>query len=187
MKIKQKYQHKKALVIITSVIAIIALAAIGYFIYLKSTTPTVKDTSSTTPSTAKTAQSTYSDGGAHSQAESNNSTSPAIDQKGQATNTPSSTWTTSKSGLITVKQPAANSTLKSGATLSGSSQTSSVSYTLADNVTGVLSQGTLSVVNDNFSGTLVFLAKGTTGQLNVFSLDPTTGAEINTITIPVGF
>lgn len=189
MKVYQK--HRSKLIISAVAIVVVALLVILYLIFVNKPSSKTGDQSAKTTSSSKTAQSDYSTGGAHSQSTSNNSTGTSVDKGGQTTattiDTPSSQWSTSKSGLITVKQPAVNSTLKSGDTLRGSSQTSSVNYTLADNVSGLVSQGTLSVVNGDFSGILSFTHRGTSGQLSVFTFDPSTGAETNVINIPVNF
>lgn len=101
-------------------------------------------------------------------------------------NTPESQWVISKSGNITVKQPVANSKIASGATLSGSAKVDKVSFRLIDDKTGVIAQGTLSVVNGNFSGSLNFTPNSSTGRLDVFSTDAQ-GVELNEVQIAVSF
>lgn len=100
--------------------------------------------------------------------------------------TDSSKWVISQSGNITVKQPIANATLKSGGVLSGSSKLEKVNFRLIDSSVGVIAQGTLTVVNGNFSGTLNFTPHSSSGRLDVFSTDDQ-GVELNEVQISVGF
>ncbi|HEY5152501.1 MAG TPA: hypothetical protein VII55_00855 [Candidatus Saccharimonadales bacterium] len=112
----------------------------------------------------------------------------ATDNHGVSTvTTPSSEWTTSASGLLTVQQPAPNSTIKTGAVLSGTAKLDQVQYRLTDDKVGVVSQGTLSVVGGKFSGSINFQAYGSSGRLDVFSTDPNNGREINEVQLPVVF
>lgn len=93
-------------------------------------------------------------------------------------------WTTSQSGLITVKEPGQNATIKSGAILTGTAQVSKVQYTLIDNQVGVISQGVISVVNNTFSANMNFTPYAATGRLDVYSTDAN-GREVNVVEIPV--
>jgi hypothetical protein len=109
------------------------------------------------------------------------------DTKGQAsTSTNSNQWIVSKSGNITVRQPVANATLHSGDILSGTAKVGAVNFRLIDNSVGVISEGTLQVVNGKFSGKLGFTAHSSSGRLDVFSTSPD-GAEFNEIQIAVKF
>ena len=112
----------------------------------------------------------------------------ATDNQGAVPNSSSNSsyWTTSTSGLVTVKQPGANSVLGSGAALYGSAKVSQVQYRLIDNQVGVLAQGPLNVVGGNFSATLHFRPIASSGRLDVFSFD-SQGAEVNEVQIPVRF
>lgn len=106
------------------------------------------------------------------------SSTPITSQPGQ--------WTQSVSGVITVKQPLANSTLKNGDSVSGSAGVSRVQYRLIDNQVGVISQGFISVVGGNFSATISFTPHSSSGRLDVFSTDQN-GKEINEVQLPVNF
>lgn len=97
-----------------------------------------------------------------------------------------SKWVTSASGLITVKSPVANSTLHSGDIIAGSAKVSQISYRLKDNLAGKIAEGTLSVVNGNFSGKLSFSHQGTGGQLDIFTTNDL-GVEYNEVQINVSF
>lgn len=96
-------------------------------------------------------------------------------------------WVVSQSGNITVKQPVANAALQSGAVLSGSAKVGTVNFRLIDSKVGVISEGTLNVVNGNFSGVLSFTSQSSTGRLDVFSTDTPGGPELNEVQISVGF
>jgi hypothetical protein len=107
----------------------------------------------------------------------------AIDNQGAGTaQTPSSQWTSSESGAITLYSPTASSTLRSGGIISGTAKVGTVQYRLVDDQVGVLAQGSLSVVNGKFSGTLQFTPHSSSGKLSVFSFNGS-GAEINRIEI----
>jgi hypothetical protein len=102
-------------------------------------------------------------------------------------NNNSSLWTESQSGVITVKDPLQNATIASGASLVGSATASQVQYTLIDNDVGVISQGTVNVINGTFSASINFQSTATSGRLDVYTSDPTTGKEMNLVEIPVNF
>jgi len=160
---------------------IIILLAYGLFnhFYLNRKSTYTPQTSVSGPASAtgpKTANSTSRD---QSLATDNQGATPS-------SSTNSSQWTVSTSGLVTVKQPASNSLLKSGDSLFGSAKVSQVQYRLIDNQVGVLAQGPLNVVDGNFSATLHFRAVANTGRLDVFSFD-SQGAEVNEVQIPVRF
>lgn len=109
----------------------------------------------------------------------------ATDTHGVTPSTNSSQWTSSASGIVTVKSPAPSSTLQNGDTLSGSSSASEINYRLSDNKVGVIAQGTLSVFKGNFSGVLHFTPHGTGGRLDVFTTDDM-GVEYNEVQINLG-
>jgi len=113
----------------------------------------------------------------------------AVDQQGQATAPPpaSSTPVSSASGQNTLEQPSSGAKLSSGDTISGTAHVSNIQFRLTDDVTGVISQGSLNVVNGKYAGLLKFHTTGTAGRLDVFSLDPTTGAEANEVQVQVSF
>jgi hypothetical protein len=109
------------------------------------------------------------------------------DTNGSASaSTSPSQWVVSKSGDITVKQPIANATFHSGDTLSGSAKVGVISFRLIDDDVGVISQGTLNVVNGDFSGTLNFTPQAPTGRLDVFTTNDQ-GVELNEVQISVRF
>jgi hypothetical protein len=97
-----------------------------------------------------------------------------------------STWITSASGEITVQQPVANSVLLNGDYLVGTAKVNIVSYTLIDDRVGVVSQGSLNVVNGKFSGSILFTPHSSGGRLDVYSTNGK-GVEFNQIQIGVRF
>lgn len=118
-----------------------------------------------------------------------NNSGNATDNNGQANSpvtTSPSQWTQSQSGVIVVKQPGANSKISSGALLFGTAKASKVQYRLIDNQTGVISQGFINVVNNNFSANLNFTSHGSSGRLDVFTADDN-GVESNEVQIGVSF
>ena len=94
--------------------------------------------------------------------------------------------TSSSSGLITLIQPSSNSTISNGAIIYGTSKLSEVGYTLIDNRVGIISQGSLSVINGVFSGRMLFTPQSTTGRLDVYSTNAQ-GVQSNEIEINVNF
>jgi len=142
----------------------------------KPTSVPKSNVSNTAPPAAKSpaaGSSTLISGGTDTNGAANASTDP-------------SQWVVSDSGNITVKQPVANAKLQSGAVLSGSAKVSTVNFRLIDSNVGVISEGTLNVVNGNFSGTLNFTPQSSSGRLDVFSTD-SQGVELNEVQISVSF
>jgi hypothetical protein len=113
----------------------------------------------------------------------------ATDENGQIPSgvpTDPSKWSTSASGVITVKLPTSNSTIHPGNTVTGSASVSQVQYRLIDNQVGVISQGPINVVGGNFTASVNFTTHGSGGRLDVFTAD-LTGKESNEVQIPVNF
>ena len=115
----------------------------------------------------------------------------ATDKNGQTptsgVSTDPSQWSTSSSRLITVKAPIRGSTFQSGDTVTGATSVASqVQYRLVDDQSGVIAQGSISVVNGNFTASLNFKASSSTGSLDIFSADQN-GKETNEVQIPLNF
>ncbi|MDO8265895.1 MAG: hypothetical protein Q7T41_03055 [Candidatus Saccharibacteria bacterium] len=109
------------------------------------------------------------------------------DNQGTIESTPSEEqWIVSKTGEITVYTPSVDQLLKSGNTLSGESALSIISYRVIDNISGVINEGKLSVVNGKFSGTISFTTTATEGRLDIYS-SKEDGVEFSNIEIPVRF
>lgn len=114
----------------------------------------------------------------------------AKDNQGRVGNSglpPESSWTTSSTGKITLQTPVANSVVRSGDQLIGRSNSSAVGFVLLDNKVGQIASGQLDVVNNQFSGTLQFTPHASNGTLQLYSPNPTNGAEENFLSIPVKF
>ncbi|MGC1177246.1 MAG: hypothetical protein WA843_04200, partial [Candidatus Saccharimonadales bacterium] len=111
------------------------------------------------------------------------------DKNGQASSAASSDpsqWVTSESGKITLKAPLTKGTLRTGGTITGTTGQGPVQYRLIDNQAGVISQGSINVVEGNFTASIDFKAYASSGRLDVFNLDPN-GKEINEVQVPVNF
>ena len=184
---KKSYKNRRKLLKILVVIVIIILIVAGVIYYRSKhdknnlNAVTKKSGYSATVSKSVKSSGTQSPGGSLGQG-------GATDQNGQTsstTTTNSSQWTTASSGQLTVEQPAQNALVKNGDTLSGTAKFNTVQFRIIDNSVGVVAQGSLNVVGGNFSGVLNFRAQSTSGRLDVFSYDPTTGAEINEVQIPI--
>lgn len=177
-------KHNKALTITIIALVVIIVGVVLVIFFSKKNS----ENSARTTSTAPTAQGDYSGGDNRQNADSTSTQGGAVDNHGQSSSTPTdqSTWKTSDSGVITLKQPISGSTLKSGTELSGVATLDKIQYRLVDNAVGVIAQGALTVVSGGFSGTLQFQARSKTGSLAVFSFDDQ-GREVNRVEIPVAF
>jgi hypothetical protein len=173
------------------VVAFVVLLALltGWFITHKSSTPNNKKivtVGTAVPSRAAKDTNAPVDK-SPTQSAGHRNIGTATDSNGQAkTTTDSNQWVSSASGVVTVKQPLANASLRDGDILSGSAKADKVHYRLSDNEVGVISQGDLNVVDGNFSGTLHFSSKGTGGRLSVFTTDAM-GVEYNEVQINLSF
>lgn len=117
---------------------------------------------------------------------SNNQGTATPNQNPQAVTTKPNQWISSESGVIVVQQPVKDQTIKSGATLSGTASVGQIQYRLIDDSSGVISQGIIDVSNGKYSVALGFSSKGSSGRLDVFSINAT-GNEINEVQIAVRF
>lgn len=119
-----------------------------------------------------------------------NTEGTATDKNGQVPSGVSSDpsqWSTSSSRLITVKAPLRNSTFKSGDIVTGSTSVSdTVQYRLVDDQQGVIAQGSISVVNGNFTASIEFNHYGNGGNLDIFTIDQN-GRETNEVQILLKF
>lgn len=146
---------------------------------------TAKDKPAQTTSKEPSAQSTFSNGQPRSTTTTNKTEGIVTDKHGTIPSTPDeSLWSKSANGSLVVYSPTQNTTLTSGQSISGSSTSNRVSFRLMDNITGVISQGSISVVNGKFSGTFNFSSKATEGRVDFFTATPD-GVESNNVSIPV--
>jgi len=110
-----------------------------------------------------------------------------VDNNGTHNNTipPNSEWTTSSSGNITLQAPSNNSHFASGSIISGLAKINMIQYMLKDDSIGLISRGTLNVVNGKFSGAINFTSNSSSAKLVVYCPDPNNGAERDIINIDV--
>jgi len=183
---RKKTNNRKKLYIVIIIIILVIAAFITYEeVHKKPATKIIVTGTKSTPATAPTQSSVPSS----TTTPSTTNNGGATDNNGQTTGTlpPSSQWSSSSNGDITLQQPTNASTIKSGDTISGIANTSTVSFILKDNQVGVIAQGNLDVVNGKFSGTLQFTSHGSTGSLEVYYSNPQSGAEEDTININVNY
>lgn len=95
-----------------------------------------------------------------------------------------SEWITSSDDNITVYTPGKNSVLSTGGLLSGESTSKKVSFRLIDNVSGMIAQGKLDVINNKFSGVFDFKTTASEGRLDVY-IENSNGSESSVIEIPI--
>ena len=193
MKINSSLKHFGVFLISLVVLAVIVIGALEllnvthFFHKSPSTATIVTKAGKKTPAPVSNVSGTTSPTNKSLGGNNGTSNGSSTDTGGTSTATTSaSQWITSTSGAITLKQPVANSTLLDGAIISGSATVPQVNIRLIDNSVGVIDQGTLDVVNGNFSGILHFQSKASSGQLDVFSTGPN-AVELNEIQVTVNF
>lgn len=170
-----------------AIAALLAIAVAAAFWAHRHTTPKVSPAPTPTIHQLPSQKSTPGAAGQMA-APSGKDEGTSVDKQGAPTSisTPSSQWTQSQSGVITVKTPVANATLQNGDTVAGSATIDKVQYRLIDADAGVISQGFINVVNGNFTASISFKHYASSGRLDVFSTDGS-GKEINEVQIPVKF
>jgi len=182
---KQPSTKKSRIIFVVIVFLAVLFGFLGY-LYWKSQQTNISNNAETT-SKQPSAQSTFTGAGKKEIVQSNKNEGVVTDTGGNiSTLPPSSGWSSSTSGVITVYSPAKNSLLSSGQTLSGKSTAERVSFRLMDSVSGVIAQGSIGVVNDKFSGTFSFVTSAKDGRLDLFTTD-NSGVESNVVEIPVRF
>lgn len=92
----------------------------------------------------------------------------------------------SNSGEITLYLPIDNTLIKSGQEIAGISTLSTIHYRLIDSDSGVIANGTLSVVSGRFSGQLTFVTKAKEGRLDIFATR-SDASEYSVIEVPLRF
>lgn len=99
----------------------------------------------------------------------------------------SSMWTKSKDGSsIVVMSPVSKGLVKSGDSIYGTAESDKVFYELEDDVSGIILQGEVSVVDGRFSIKLNFSTSGTNGRINIYN-QVADGTESNNVSIDVRF
>lgn len=197
---QKKPLHRKTLVISAAFFFCISFASLLWleksghinFFHTKSSLPTITqldDTKAQTTSKQPSAQSSFSAGTPRKEpAQSSLNEGAITDTKGTATaQTPENMWSRSPDNKsITVYAPTQNQVLEDGQILSGASTADVINFRLIDDVSGVIAQGSLDVIDGRFSGVFRFQTSGSGGRVDVFTTD-TDGAEKNNIYIPVRF
>jgi type II secretory pathway pseudopilin PulG len=171
-------------IILTTIVVIVLVVVIGVFFLYKYDK---NQNSITSSSLGKIKQTINSESGGSSTA--NSIQGGVKDNGGQSTSTtiPSSEWTASSNGDITLQQPIANSTLASGDKISGIANVNNVQFILSDSTVGLIDQGNLNVVNGSFSGSLQFTPHAKVGTLEIYYPNPSNGAEEDIINVNVNY
>jgi hypothetical protein len=145
-------------------------------------------------SSKKSPTTTYNPQAKTSGAPSKGQSGGVIDNNGPAPSSSaspgSSPSTTPAPGAITVTSPAAGSKVANGTVISGAAPGSStVSYRIKDSVAGVLTTGQLSINSaSQFSGTVANLQpSGTSGYVEVYNVNPSTGVESGNVKVAITF
>lgn len=186
---KRSHKHLYILVVLVVLIATVAILEVTNTTHFFHKAATVSSPS--TPVTKLSTKTSTNNGSKNQAPASTINQGTDTDKNGQAPSSGVSTdptqWSTSSSRLITVKAPLRNSTFQSGDTVTGATSVASqVQYRLVDNQVGVISQGTINVVDGNFTASISFMPYGSGGNLDVFNTDPN-GKEINEVQIPLNF
>jgi hypothetical protein len=180
---KSRVTTKRKIILAITIIFIVALGIIGYLWLSHQSAGGSVTTTSKEPS----AQSNFTSGGQREVVQSNRNEGIVTDTGGNVPSLPpSSGWSSSTSGIITVYSPAKNSLLSTGQTLLGESSADRVSFRIIDSVSGVIAQGSIGVVNGKFSGNFSFETSAQEGRLDIFTVN-NSGVESNVIEIPVRF
>lgn len=190
--IQKRITKKKIYILIAILLAIGLLIFIAINILSKDASPNdVLDISDQTTSNIPSAQSDYNDTSSEENKDPGNTlregqgTAVVTDNSGSPssnTNEPK----TSTTGEITVYLPYNNAVMRDGQEISGTSSLTTVNFRLIDNVSGVISTGSLKVVNGKFSGTVSYTTSATEGRLDIYGTkDDTT--EFSAVEIPVRF
>jgi len=192
---KFSYMHPRIVAVIAILLMVIVLVIWALEkrnvidLYSPYQPPTANDEAKTT-STAPSAQEDFNDGDVRqpgSSLQENEGTGLINDQRGVAsTKTNPNNWVTSTSGEITLHSPAKNDLVKTGIEVSGTSTLNNVSYRVIDNVSGVIAEGELIVVNGKFAGILNFNTSATEGRFDLFGTKYD-GVEFSNIETPIRF
>lgn len=188
-----KITKKRVLIIVGIVIVLIISLFVlekTHIINLYSKPPKGIDDDAKTTSTTPTAQADYTDGNprdAGNSEQENEGSGTLEDRQGQSSQqTNQSTWSSSASGEIVVKNPGKNSLINSGAEVSGTSNLATVNFRLIDDVSGVIAEGNMNVVNGKFAGVLSFATSANTGRLDIYGVK-VDGREFSNVEISVRF
>ena len=168
---------------------LVVLVFVGLLLYKNRSpkiTPVIPEAKTT--STAPSAQTDFNAGGDRPVGTSApTGTAGITDSQGQQASAPDkSAWAVSSTGQITVYSPTKDKLLVKGDLLSGESTLAIINYRIIDNVSGMISQSQLNVVNGKFSGSIGFNTTATTGRLDVYGTTDS-GKEFSNVEVPVRF
>ncbi len=191
---KSSFITKKRVIIFAASLVAIAVVLVvlekTHVTNFYSKPPVGADDDAKTTSTTPTAQSDYTDGDSRdvgSSEQENEGSGTVEDRQGLSSEaTDPNTWTSSATKEIVVHNPSKNKLIKSGAEISGTSSLSKVDFRLIDEVTGVIAQGQISVVNGKFAGTLNFTTSANGGRLDIYGTK-VDGREFSSVEIPLKF
>jgi len=187
--IEHRTINKTALLYGTLLVLATTLVLIGLYFYNNNSeeqrTNSEQQEAKTT-STIPSAQEDFSSDSDRKAAERNEKGQASVnDAEGVLSELPSeSQWVTSSNGEITVYGPAIDSLIISGASIIGESSLDQVNFRIIDSISGVLSQGSLQVVNGKFAGSLVFETNATKGRLDLYA-SKEDGSEYANVEIPI--
>lgn len=182
--------HKIRNIVLAIIVVLLVIGGIYYFRNKnKSLTSNTSKSSQNVSKKPKIVAATSKPTPHKSTANNSEPTGTVVNNNGKVSNSlpPSSEWTYSTNGYITLQQPTNNSVLAPGDTLSGTAKVNNVSFILTDNAVGVIDQGNLSVINGRFSGTLHFTSTSSSGTLQVYYPNPSNGAEEDIININIKY
>jgi hypothetical protein len=169
---------------------VVILVTIAAVIYLIKHTDNSRLKPAPTTSKLPSAQSSFTHGGQKRLPASTPIPNvSSTDNNGAASSNipPASQWTTSKDGSsIVLYSPANNSVFSSGETIFGTAKSSTVSYQVEDDVSGVIAQGTANVVNGQFSITFKLATTAKSGKIDIFNQD-SSGVVSNLVQVSVTF
>jgi hypothetical protein len=183
-KSKGSKSSKKTLFVVSTVVFLCLSVILGYR-YYKHNQPQISHTP--TPTITSLSRKVNTNNNKNVDSATNHSIAiggPTNSNNAPVVSTAPNTWTQSESGVVIVKLPVNNNAFVSGDKLIGSASTTKVQYTLIDDNVGVISQGTIPVLNGNFSATINFSPSAKTGRLDVFTTE-NNGKEINEVQLKV--
>lgn len=187
------HNRKKAKIVLVALVVVAIVATVTINMILAGKNKPTHDavvSNDQTTSTEPTAQADFSDGTEREPGNTmheNRGFGGISDNNGDISgNIDTSSPLTSGSGEISIYAPGKDAAIQSGAILAGISSLSSVSYRLIDSVSGVISTGSLKVVDGRFSGTLDFSTSASEGRIDIFGAR-SDGTEFSNIEIPVRF
>lgn len=161
------------------------------FLYLSNRAPqnNTPTSSATTTSSELTAQDNFSEGNERQPSSTSQDKGNAVisDAQGLINQIPEqSQWITSSTGEITLYTPFKKQNIGTGDWISGESTLPAVNYRIIDDLSGVISSGTLSVVDGKFAGTINVKTSAASGRIDVYGQKADL-TEFSNIEIEVSF